>query len=583
MAAEDVELNAFDDDAVGKLVRSVRRLQAQYRNLAAGGERLDRATDGWHIRTGVTATNARNPSYPATGCKFVVQFEDWDFDEVVDGACDRETKAWPEKFVVARTYHGKWIAEGTRVLIVKMPAKRGRRWVILPIPPKLDIRRFELVTPLAFGGNADAVFVDCGGATGSALIVRDSIGEWHGLPTFQGWCVRLDDCAETVPPTYEILFLEAPARWVEFVLTSDMVSGYAAATVARYWGTSPNGKTPGATLTVYDRANLFRRAKTGARGFAVYDERHTDAAPLGRWVVVQSETQAGWVCFTLLDDPQQVAEPTATVNSYWGTQQDIQNPGNTVTCVFCAGHFPHAQIGAQGTAALDAVTGKYRVVTCDQQALSVTAEAAEDFCPSSASIAIASYDVASFFLFGQRPPTLPVMLNLFGLAGHAGDSLWGEYSEAYDEWVAVQATHVDRELMTDMRYNAQGCKLEKQVQRAAIMYCQEPEWKTAIQLTKKQYLSGLYKDVTLGGSAGDQVVGCAVGQYKKLVCVFGEEDGGQEAIIQAVPKAFLTLVQDDGDCVVWESQVGFVLCVGATDSGDVFCTTDCEDQGSGGQ
>ncbi len=579
--ADEVWLNSFDDDAVAKLARAVHRLQAQYLNLTkAVAARSDRATDGWHLRTGITTTSPRHPSYPSTGCKFVVQFEDWDFDEVPDGRCDRETKAWSAKYVVARSYHGKYIAEGTRVLMAKVPARRGRRWIILPIPPKLDIRRFELTSDLTFGGSADAVLLDCGLVATSGIVVRDSIGEWHGLAGYQGWCVRLDDCPETIPAVYEILFLEAPARWIEFTLTADMQSQSAPASVVRYWGTSPNGKSPGNTLTVYDRGNLFRRAKSGAKGFAVYDEKHTAASPLGRWVVVQCETQAGWICFDLQDDPKQVPEPSALVVSYWGTQQDIQDPGANVTVTFCNDHFPHAMQHATGTAALDVVTGKYRVVTCDQQATACTGEPVDKFCPEDLTVPIASWDVATFWPFGQRPE-ITTALNLYGLAGHAGDQVWLAWSEAFDAWVIVQVSHHVVEVPIDLRYN--NCRLEKYVLKTPLMYCELPEWKTAIQLVRQRYVEDIGKSITYGSGSGSgqgPVESCAISQTKSEVCVFAPgEQRATNVALEAVPREVVTLVYDDGDCVRYDTQVAFVICLGATDDGDVFCTTDCEDGG----
>jgi hypothetical protein len=122
----------FDGDSIRRIAASVRRLEGQYVNLRrqlAGSDHAGAAANA--IRTGITTVNAAHPVYPATGNQFVVQFEDLAFTES-PGASTLETAAWPSKFVVARTIDGAYVAEGTRVTILRTPGKRGRRWWIIP-------------------------------------------------------------------------------------------------------------------------------------------------------------------------------------------------------------------------------------------------------------------------------------------------------------------------------------------------------------------------------------------------------------------------------------------------------------------
>jgi len=583
------EINSFDDDAIGKIARAVHRLQAQYRNLSRRFLALNRGNVGYTIRTGITTTNAANPVYPATGCKFVVQFEDLSFTEVV-GNCELPlARPWASKFVIARSYHAKHIEQGTRVIIVKIPGRRGRRWWILPIPEKLKVIRFQLTQNLAFDGVATAIGLDCALSGVDHILVRDSIGKWHGLAGFQGWAVQLDDCAPTFPQTYEIIFLEAPARWVEFTLTSDMSGGQATATVDRFWGLSPNGVNPGGTVAVYDRAGLFKRALSGGKGYAVYDERHTSTAPLGRMVVLQCQTKAGFIRFSLnADRPAGGGDVSANVNSWWGTQQDVQNPGATLDVHFFPAHFPHALTDASGIAALDTELDRYNVILSDQMALSCTAVTSSDFCASNATIAnITDYDEASFFGFGQRPTSITTALNEFKLAGRGsgdGTKLWLEWSEVLEEWVAVQAQHVEKEFLVDLRY--QDCAIEKKTIRCSVLTCHQEEWSPAIQLYSQQFMHSIYKSMTLGGSGSGsgslQVIACDIAQRTFEACIFDQPDLTEETAIQTVKQTVTEFSEFDGECFIEHQVEIFVLCVGGQSEKEVFCTTDCTSSGGGG-
>lgn len=158
-------------------------------------------------------------------------------------------------------------------------------WYVFPIPTEMI--RFELDQDKKLDESpAYAYRLDQNLArVGERIQVYDTVGQWHGLIGYQGWAQLMDDSGH-----FEILFLEAPARFIEFKLLYDLEgSAQAQAEVLHYWGAAPNGKDPGSIVTVYDRANLFPHALTGAHGYAIYDEFDNDGGVLGKYIVIQSD------------------------------------------------------------------------------------------------------------------------------------------------------------------------------------------------------------------------------------------------------------------------------------------------------
>ncbi len=79
-------------------------------------------------RLGITCKNDAFPDYPKSGNTFVVELERWTFDEEPG---DRSITYERDKaFVVARTYDGSFIEEGTHVVIDRHEGMPGRRWWI---------------------------------------------------------------------------------------------------------------------------------------------------------------------------------------------------------------------------------------------------------------------------------------------------------------------------------------------------------------------------------------------------------------------------------------------------------------------
>lgn len=145
--------------------------------------------------------------------------------------------------------------------------------------------------------------------------------------------------------------------FIEFTLTSDMTAGAATTTIDQWWGTDE----PTSPTVVNDRQGLFTRALTGAKGIAVLDTNDN------LFIVLECQSKAGAVAMTLAAD-MTTNEANSTVNDFWGSQQDVQSPGASVTVYDAQGLFKRALDGAKGEAIYDAIDDRYRVVECQSKA-----------------------------------------------------------------------------------------------------------------------------------------------------------------------------------------------------------------------
>lgn len=135
-----------------------------------------------------------------------------------------------------------------------------------------------------------------------------------------------------------------------FTLNANMAANKADADILELDGTDTD-----TDADVHDKAGLFTRALNGAKGLAllVGTEYH----------VIECETTAGAIHFVLTADMSE-STATSTTTDYWGTQQDVQNPGN-VTVHDDSGKFARALSGANGIAIYDAIEDNYKVVECE--------------------------------------------------------------------------------------------------------------------------------------------------------------------------------------------------------------------------
>jgi hypothetical protein len=145
--------------------------------------------------------------------------------------------------------------------------------------------------------------------------------------------------------------------FIEFTLTANMTAGSATATIDQWWGTDE----PTSPTVVNDRQGLFTRALTGAKGIAVLDTNDN------LFIVLECQSKAGAVAMTLAAD-MTTNEANSTVNDFWGSQQDVQNPGSSVIVYDAQGLFKRALDGAKGEAIYDAIDDRYRVVECQSKA-----------------------------------------------------------------------------------------------------------------------------------------------------------------------------------------------------------------------
>jgi hypothetical protein len=211
------------------------------------------------------------------------------------------------------------------------------------------------------------------------------------------------------------------SRFIEFELDANLASGSATATVLDY----SDGVDPGPTLTVYDPRGLFVRGLTDAKGVAFYDARD------GRWEVIECQSKAGWILFTLTGNVSSGAA-TATVNDYGGSQQDVQNPGSSVTVYDDANLFFRALAGAVGEGVYDAIEDKYRILCCQTKAKEIHFSLASTLAASDTSQPNCSVD-ASYQ--GQSPGGTVTIYNTCGMfAGPAGTCGMAQYDDVSDKY-----------------------------------------------------------------------------------------------------------------------------------------------------
>lgn len=179
---------------------------------------------------------------------------------------------------VVRTVPPRFIDSGTVIPVFRY----GGRWISPTAAAESGIVRFETTAAKAHGANVAAETVEYAASvyskTGTEIAVVDTFGRWGpSLSGAQGFAVARPD-RETVDlgggdlPAYEILWIEAKARWIRFTLSTDMLSQSATATVNDYWGDALNGQNPGASVTVRDEINTFGAGEIGDQGVAVLNE-----------------------------------------------------------------------------------------------------------------------------------------------------------------------------------------------------------------------------------------------------------------------------------------------------------------------
>jgi|GEM_PF-4553210 len=360
---------------------------------------------------------------------------------------------------------------GDKIIVYFEP--KSNRWYVIGGAGS-ELIRFELTSVLTLGGVTTAKKVVWDGAaystTGADFSIRDftaTPGTWSGESGYRGWCIRVGDR----DAGYEIIWMETRARWIEFTLTADMAAGSSAAATVNAWAW---GKNPGATVTVYDPQDLFKRALTGAKGEAIWDEK------LARYKLVECQSKAGAIRFTLTAD-MAANSATATATSYWGTQQDIQSPGSTVTVYDDSNLFPRALSGAKGVAIYDGPNDKYRVVECQQQANALLATLNADMVETDATKAVTAVGVM-FPAVGQMPSSTSITAyNTFHLMASSGNTVLLLWDEANARWVIDQVPHVAVSTITSWRVDTATMKLQYKKTKVIVAgaYPEDASWTDA--------------------------------------------------------------------------------------------------------
>jgi len=540
--ADRNEIKILDEDSLREVAERIRELQAMHKNVREMLAALRREPYGHVIRTVKTSTRAPDwIPYPDEGSVFPFQFEDWDFDETPGASGLANTDEWAGKKPIGQIWGSQWVPEGTRLLAVKLPsATKGRQWWGFQLPQPLI--RFELTATLCAatsgaGGSATAQRIDGDLAQiddDPEITVFDAVGFWHGKTGYQGWAVWMQDAAR-----YEIVFLEALARFIEFTLGEDMTSGCSvegygdtarSVTVDRYWGGAPNNKNPdtGQGISVYDRAELFPLALTGAKGFAIYDELHATAT-----------NEDGEIC-----------------------------------------------------------DGRYIVVQCDQQTLWMEAQASFDYCCEDYTWEIESPLEGTAAPFSQRPAPEPTeALNIWGLAAEAADSICVIFSHLYCDWLVLQVTHKCIDVITAFRLYDPGAdckKLQLGRREIAVAYCSpDVTWPagagagvyelvlSAVDIVNAVTFTGLDGDTTGAMNSGE----CALTQSVRRVCLLDDSAGAADPrvteIMQFAEADVVTDVFDTGSALGQTVQAIYVACIGVSANEGIITTTDC-DTGTGG-
>ncbi|MGE0606568.1 MAG: hypothetical protein AB7O62_05515 [Pirellulales bacterium] len=155
----------------------------------------------------------------------------------------------------------------------------GVQWAVVRIgnEPDIELLRFELSEDLELGDEAEARLLKGTGLAWSPddypVTVCDwytQPGMWQGYTGYRGFCVKRFDGDDR----YDVIWMETPARSVNFTLTQSLLSGQADATVDKYY---LQGKNPlrgeATTFKVYDPQKLWRRALVGAKGLARWNDR----------------------------------------------------------------------------------------------------------------------------------------------------------------------------------------------------------------------------------------------------------------------------------------------------------------------
>lgn len=310
--------------------------------------------------------------------------------------------------------------------------------------PVYTVRRGAIVAWVEFTLTADMTAGVSAAATvdrywdvnpGAAVDINDRQGLFTRALTGAKGIAVLD----TINNLYITVECQSKAGWIRGTLTADMSAGSSGgANVVDFGGSQQDVQSPGSTVTVYDPAGLFTHAKNGAAFKAIYD------AIEDKYILAECQSKAGWIRGALTADMAS-SSAAASVTDYGGSQQDVQDPGSTLTVYDPQNLFARAKDTAKFYAVYDAVEDKYNLVECQQQATRIRGDIPSSLSPcgmlfATASITVASadVDVISPVPFDQPTTGNLTIYNVFGWSADVGARFHAEWNTTDSQWQMYQ-------------------------------------------------------------------------------------------------------------------------------------------------
>lgn len=418
--------------------------------------------------------------------------------------------------------------------------------------PEQTLVLFQLTGTLVLGGIAPAVTLAWNGATGAyiaetAIQVMDPFkdsgtgpGAFVGKAGYRGWARKPKSSEGIVyPPSpadvarYPIVFMEHQAEFIRFKSTEDMGKTTASqmqVTVVAF----TNGKDPSVGLTaplrVHDPDALFRHALKDADGLARWDDK------TGQYIVVECDTKAGYVVFSLLEDRSTGApaeDLKASIADWGGTQQDIQKPTFTAGSAgafkvsFRAGQFPYSLGGADGVAHFDATVGKYYAVVCNQRSIHVQATLKENLCGrGNADLDTNSGKGVDPWPFSQdpRPADLLVVRNPHALKAQSFDVIDLKWNESLKLFTVDEVDWYDQLVMKGLEYDSVNCQIKAYFTTVSRMECGEVDGDPIPQI--QLHAMSVVRGARLQSEPSEDPANstCKLQTYEQVICSFDEAD-----------------------------------------------------------
>lgn len=223
----------------------------------------------------------------------------------------------------------------------------------------------------------------------------------------RGWAQKMPD-----RDVYEIVWMEPFAIFVRY--DYDLIADVGVLQ-AHYLGAKPVDGA-GVEIDVADLDDFFP-FNDGGKHIGFRDPANN------RYLAIQAQTRAGFISFELTSElTGAVVGAAATPDDFWGTQQDVLPPPESVTIPNLE-MFQWCLTGANGIAVLDNSTGEYIHLVIDQRALLLKAQASADYAADDTEINVDNVELLTPFPFGGVEPELEVVKNDYNLNGTDNDKL----------------------------------------------------------------------------------------------------------------------------------------------------------------